>query len=549
MSFILHTEGKALLAQAIAGNLGNVYIGLYATGWTPAAADTLANVTGELSAHGYTRGLATVTANQNRVEYAAAFVPSGGDIGPAAGWFLCTASAGTTGTLLCSCQFDSAKTITAEETITLYTEAVSAADGAGAAPRPTVYNPSLDTGNSLNDDLIACYLFAPDVNGQDCTTLTDLSGNGLHGTLSGLDPVPPVVVSGAGTTAYNQTYNRVSSYQYTSANGLYKLLYFDMMMCWMLLPIGSDPMMDGWAYYNNSDTAPTAGTWAASTGAAPAPTVTAGSAAAGPWTDDGLQFNGVGYVDLGTSALFNPQVELPPVIVSGSANALLNQSYTRTGTNVWTSADNNYKIQQDYMQWPPAWVICTADYNPMMSTGTAYHNSGQYDTLPSPWMATWTGVTVAQGTVNLQPGDPTGLTIHALMKIGTPATNCHWVSRWASAYAFEKYNGGVAQMNANGVTPRDVVPLLKDQVVLISFVWDGATMRMYRDGVQVTTATAKDSMTLAAGVHTCLGAYLSGGNPASQADDEMRLLVMAQRGHTEAEVKSFANNPYQIFAL
>lgn len=433
-----------------------------------------------------------------------------------------------------------------------------------ASPKPVAYNTALDTDNPLTTDIIACYWMRPDANGQDCTTLTDVSGNDLHGTLSGLDPVAPVTVSGAGSTEYNQNYTPNSTEggktRYVSADGLYKIAYDDMGMNWWLAPIGSFTKMDGGGYYSGGEN-PWSSAWTTYIygmypGTAPAPTVAEGTAAAGPWTDDGLQFNGAGYIDLGNSAILNPQPEKPPIIVSGATggSAVVNQNYTKTGTNVWTSADTNYKIMIDYKAWPTKWTICTSDYDPKWGKGTAYFHSSEDPYAASPADDTWTGVTVAQGSVTLAPGDPTGLTVHVVVKIGNALSQEAIFSRWGTgnAYILWRAGGSGAQymeFSTAGVyhTMLDAVKVVVGEVHSYTGVWDGSYIRIYRDGVQVAAAKANDSMSSTSD-RTCLGGALGVSPRAADnlSSDELRFAVAWKRPLTDAEIRSLDADPYQL---
>lgn len=574
---ILHVGGEEFLTDLLAGS-GTAPTYLVGLGnWTPDIADTYSQVSGEPSGHGYSRHQLTPDsadlivssmpdADGYMVKFTCSFTASGADwtrvtqihlgdgttlmfsipitadmVDPTAGlnW------SDSTGLLIPSgCTF--------EPLAPLYVCVRNATSGGGSsvAPKPSAADNALDTSNALTDGIVFASWMLPDQDGQDCTTLTDVSGNALHGTLHSLAPVAPMVVTNSGTSAYNQTYNRVSGILYQSSDGTKQCFYFDMSMQWYLLPAGQHPMMDGYAYVGSSTTNPWDATWSHSGGSGSGvPTVAQGSVAAGPWSEDGLQFNGSGFVDLGTSPLLNPQVALPPVVVSGSSHAFLNQNYNKVSAYQWTSANGSYKVVQAGMMWPPAWAIATIDYDGM-GTGTAYHTSTQYETLPSPWVATWSGVSVALGTLTPATGDPTGMTIHALIKVGTVSGDHHLISRWSSgggSYVLQRTsNMGRAYISGSAYVT-DVLSAVHGQVVAMTFVWDGTNLRYYRDGVQVTVNVAIDAIPSSAN-HTSLGTYMGTGSSGigSFADDEFQLVVIWKRGLTADEVRSLAANPYQL---
>lgn len=577
MSAILHVGGEQFLANLLAGfdSVPTTYqVGL--GNWSPAVSDTYANVAGEPSGNGYSRHQLSSNSADLTVDAAptdgymvifnCSFAASGADwsrvkrihlgdgstlilsipitadmVDPAAGldW---DADLGLL--IPAGCTFS--------PVAPLYMNNRNAVAGSAVAPKPE-FDTAVDAANPITSGIVFCSWMLPDATGQECLTLTDVSGNELHGTLSGLDPVPPVVVTGAGSTAYNQTYDRVSTTQYNSADGLYKLLYFDMSMCWVLLPMGSDPMMDGYAYYNNDMTSPTAGTWAASTGIAPPPTVAAGTGAEGPWTAEGLQFNGSGHVDLGNSPLLCPQVPQAPVVVSGASggSAVVNQEYTKSGS-YYVSADTNYKIMLDPMMYPDApWIICTSDYDPMAPQGTLYFTSSTVTAKPQD--ATWTGVTVAEGEDPWQEGDPTGMTIHVLLKVGTVVNAETLISRWYSGNAGQSsygfYRVGALKPNFSvydsahaGHGVEDCIPPTAGQVMSLTAVWDGSHTALYRDGTRVTAWVACDSLGTSS-TATMLGC-IGGASPGWLSADEIRLVVVWQRGLTDGEVREMSTNPY-----
>lgn len=573
MAAILHVDGEQYLADLFAGADCEAGLG----DWQAAISDTYAEVAGEPTGNGYARhqlvslnGDLTVEAMPEADGYIVSFRPSftatGGAFARVKRIFLGSGTdlifslaitadmvdpdAGLTWDNTLGLLIPDGATFTPLAPLYLCVRNPVAASGPTTAPKPAFDTP-LDAENPLAVDVVFCSWMVPDGDGQECLVATDVSGNDLHGTLVNLDPVAPVVVSGAtgGGSVANGEYTYSGSNVWSKGDVVIKKhpeYWPPEDAPWIICTPDYFPMPpeEGTLYFTSSNATsdPTNATW---TGV----TVAAGPAAAGPWTEDGLKLNGQGYVDLSNSVLLNPQVELAPIVVSGSANAFLNQNYNKVSAYQWTSADGLYKITETFMGWPPSWDICTIDYDPMMPQGTCYHTSSQAEPLPAPWLVSWTGVTVALGEVTPEPGDPTGFSIHLLVRITTASLNCHWVSRWgttapADAYVLEKYNGAVPQVNIYGrVTSRDVIPVVHDQLVALTYTWDGAEAKLYRDGVQVTVAGAFDSMQSVTS-KTLIGAYMNGASPGSVSDDEILMVAMWKRGLSAAEAKSLAANPY-----
>lgn len=574
MAAILHVDGEQYLADLFAGADYEAGLG----DWEAAISDTYAAVAGEPNGNGYSR-YPLISANADltvdvmpsgdgyRVFFIVAFSAVGGAFPRVKRIFIGSGTNLIFSIPITSDMVDPEAGLNwNDETGLLIPDGCTfqplaplyiccrnaAAAGETTAPKPA-YNTPLDPENAINVGVIFCSWMVPDGDGQLCEVVTDVSGNELHGLANNLAPIPPVTVSGAtgGNAVVNGDYAFSGNSVWAKAGYLIKKQpeYFPPEDApWVICSTDYDPMIPAGTLYFTSGTVtsdPTTATW---TGI----TVAEGEAAAGPWTEDGLKLNGVGYVDLSNSSLLNPQVELPPVVVSASTHTFLNQDYNKVSAYQWTSADGLYRISRVFMAWPEQWEICTIDYNPEAPAGTSYHVSAQPEPLPAPWLVSWTGVTVALGEVTPEPGDPTGFSIHLLARIETAATNCHWVSRWgtnaaADAYVLEKYNGAVPQVNVYGRTgSRDVIPVVHDQVVALTYTWDGATAKLYRDGVQVTVAAAFDSIQNCASTKTTLGAYLSSGSPASISDDEILFAAIWQRGLTAAEVKTMAANPYGL---
>ena len=119
------------------------------------------------------------------------------------------------------------------------------------APRPD-YNTPLDSSNPLNADMVFATWFGEDPTDPD--KLTDVSGNGNHGTLSGLDPGYAATVSGGSPAGVNGTYLPVGS---EWQNDTYAIAEDPMMGAgyWVLYPIGGYPDMDG-LYWGDGDITP-----------------------------------------------------------------------------------------------------------------------------------------------------------------------------------------------------------------------------------------------------------------------------------------------------
>lgn len=163
------------------------------------------------------------------------------------------------------------------------------------------FDTPLDSGNALTAGIGLCAWCAKD--DANPTRLTDVSGNALHGTLTGLDPAYGVVVTGGsgGGAVYNQTYtpNGTAYGKPTmlSADTSYICQYYyemepEMDGRWLLMPVAGDPSTDAVATKTGTGDA-WGGTWSGGF------SVAQGDPAPGPWFADGLQFGGGGYVDFG----------------------------------------------------------------------------------------------------------------------------------------------------------------------------------------------------------------------------------------------------------
>lgn len=574
---ILHKEGQEFLCKVLKGS-ANIssqsyfYVGL--GNWSPTEEDGFANISGEPSGYGYNRqGVIAQSlfleenAEGFRLLFTCSFSADGGDWTRVKQIFITDSNSkllftiritadmiregagldwnSSTGLLI-----PDGCTFTPKYNLFISNKHIS--DGGGVVySKPSSYDTPLNSENGLTEGIIFCSWMLPDADGQACEIVTDVSGNDLHGIFDNFVITGNAIVSGAGSSEYNQEYIKSTKTLYISEDGDYKLVPTFMGDGWCLLPFSADPM-DGCAYYSDSADL-YAGTWYVYGyppygGSSPVPTLTEGAVPDGPWTEDGLQFTGGGAVDLSNSAILNPQIPTIPVSVSNSAVNGVNGNYIASGSTYVHSDTGDFKILLHPMAWPePYWILVPSDW---MEMDPVTHQASDGPT--NPWDANWSGVTVEEGEDPSQPGDPTGMTIHILLKINTPSTNTHWVSRWHGssgaecAYVIEKYNGGVPQSNVwYNKSVRDVLGLQKDQIVSLTWVWDGVNQRLYRDGVQVTVNLSTTAIQETTG-KTVLGAYYNGSTPASCSDDEFRLVSIWKRPLSSEEVKSLADNPYQL---
>ena len=167
------------------------------------------------------------------------------------------------------------------------------------------FDAALDTGNALTTGIeFASWCVTDPANP---TRLTDVSGNGLHGTLTNLAAAYEMDVTGGtgGNAAYNQTYSPAGTEngrtKYLSADSNYKLSYFYMMDpsmdgAWYLwAAAGTMPWMDGYVSTKAGDVAAEGGSYSNSFA------VAQGDLAPGPWFDDGLELTtSPGYVSITT---------------------------------------------------------------------------------------------------------------------------------------------------------------------------------------------------------------------------------------------------------
>jgi hypothetical protein len=168
--------------------------------------------------------------------------------------------------------------------------------------KPPYYWP-VERENPLARGLVFCSWFGEGAG----LRLGDVSGQGLHGVMTGFAPATTIVVSGGsgGNAVYNQEYTPSGSYggkpKYVSADSNYWCVFDDMMSwAWVLMP--ADAMPWEAVASNNDSSAPTAGSWSAGF------SVVAGDALPGPWFADGggcLRFGGSDRVEVPDSALFD----------------------------------------------------------------------------------------------------------------------------------------------------------------------------------------------------------------------------------------------------
>lgn len=157
------------------------------------------------------------------------------------------------------------------------------------ASKPTAFDTGLDTNNALNDNAVFSTWAIADSSNP--TRLTDVSGNDLHGTLTGLGPDYDVTVTG-GTLAGNYTasgsYNSKTMW---AQDGGYAVLAYSYMGSWGLYASQMDLEMDMASYSGSDALQPWLATWSGIT-------VSQGDLGASPFFADGLACNGSGYVDI-----------------------------------------------------------------------------------------------------------------------------------------------------------------------------------------------------------------------------------------------------------